>query len=872
MLHLPLRRLLLAVALGLAASEAGAATFVVTTTADAADGACDADCSLREALIAANAAPGLDSIEVPAGTYVLGGAGHEDLAASGDLDIGGSVTIAGAGASLTIVDGGGVDRVFDVVATATVTLRGLTIRNGRVPDGDAQGGGGLLWNERDTGRTLALTLADVAVTGNDGGRGLDGGGGIRIGQEGPPASSVTIRDSTIRDNTLADGDGGGLHLCCDHLTVAIQRTTISGNAAADDPNVAGLHGEGGGVYHCCNDTSLTVSDSTISDNDGPTQGGGLYACCGQALHTLVTLQRTTVRGNRALGAGTFQGTGGGIEGEGAVVLVNSTLSGNQARRDGGGIDNEDVLVMRNVTIAGNTGGRGGGFYEDGLRTTLGNVLFADNVEPPATAANCGIAAGTDPLVSQGGNLSSDASCPLAGAGDRASVAPLLGPLADNGGPTATHALEPASPAVDAGGGADACDAVDQRGRPRPADGDGDGEARCDAGAFELDAPMEDCDNGSDDNGNGRIDCDDLDCAGQPLCPERCDNCIDDDGDGAVDRVDASCPPRADGAGAGVGDAARGKLVARCAAALQKAGAKTGEARARALRGCVARLAACVQKKPGDAACAAEAGDACDAALATLAPGVAKARATIVARCEALTGAELFGSTGLGWSAEAGRCAELSVAPLAGTDDVARCLLAEHACTTDRLIALETPRLAELFALGALSPGALRCPPPAASAAAGGLGARGKILAACMRALQKAGSRIATGAASARRSCAARVLACRQTKPNDERCLAKARARCPRLAAAVDARAVRIAAAVARHCGAPTLGIGELRGAAGGGFQAMAPLCKALGVASLDSAAAVGECLTRHHTCRAHQLVERELPRLDELLQSGSGFP
>ncbi|MCC6766489.1 MAG: right-handed parallel beta-helix repeat-containing protein [Deltaproteobacteria bacterium] len=873
MLRPILRSLPLAAVLvtGLIAPGAGAATFTVTKIADGADGACDADCSLRDAVIAANAAPDADTILLPAGTYVLGGAGFEDLAASGDLDLAGSVTITGAGADLTIVDGGGGDRVFDVVATATVALRGLTIRNGRVPDGDTQGGGGLLWNEPDTGRALTLTLADVIVTGNDGGRGLDGGGGIRIDQEGPLASSVTISDSTISGNTLADGDGGGLHLCCENLTVAIERTTITGNTAVDDPSVAGLHGEGGGIYHCCNDTSLTVSDSTVSDNDGPTQGGGIYACCGQSLNTLVTLHGATVRGNRALGAGTFQGTGGGIEGEGAVLLVDSTLSGNQARRDGGGIDNEDVLVMRNVTIAGNTGGRGGGFYEDGLQTTLANVIFADNVEPPATAANCGIAAGTDPLVSNGGNVSGDASCPLAGMGDLVSVDPLLGPLADNGGPTATHALDPTSPAVDAGSDA-ACDAVDQRGHPRPADGDGDGAARCDAGAFELAAAIENCANGFDDDGNGLVDCDDLACAGHPFCPERCANCIDDDGDGAVDRDDADCPPRADGADAGVGDAARGKLVAKCAAALQKAGAKAGAARAKTLRGCVARLAACVQKKPGDAACAAKAGEACGAALAELAPGGAKARATIVARCETLASGELLGSAGLGWSAEAGRCAELDVAPLAGADDVARCLLAEHACATDRLVALETPRLGELLALGAVSPGALRCPPLAVSAGGSGLGARGKVVDACTRALQKAGTKLASGAAAALRSCAGRVLACRQTKPSDPDCIAKARTWCPKRAAAIAALAARVADAVAKRCGAPPLAIGEILGATGAGFQAAAPLCKALGVASLDSVTAVSDCLERHHACRARQLVERELPRLDELLQSGGGFP
>ena len=91
------------------------------------------------------------------------------------------------------------------------------------------------------------------------------------------------------------------------------------------------------------------------------------------------------------------------------------------------------------------------------------------------------------------------------------VDPLLAPLADNGGPTPTHALLPGSPAIDAGNPT-ACFAldgtpllVDQRGVFRPLDGDGDGTARCDIGAFEYSPP---CGPDSDGDGVG----DDCDCA------------------------------------------------------------------------------------------------------------------------------------------------------------------------------------------------------------------------------------------------------------------------------------------------------------------------------------------------------------------------
>lgn len=79
------------------------ATFLVTTTTDSNDGACTvALCSLRDAVIAANANAGADTITLPAGTYTLTLVGaNEDAAATGDLDITGTVTINGAGAATT---------------------------------------------------------------------------------------------------------------------------------------------------------------------------------------------------------------------------------------------------------------------------------------------------------------------------------------------------------------------------------------------------------------------------------------------------------------------------------------------------------------------------------------------------------------------------------------------------------------------------------------------------------------------------------------------------------------------------------------------------------------------------------------------------
>ena len=165
-------------------TPAYAATFVVTKTADAADGTCDADCSLREAIIAANSAPGDDTITVPAGTYTLTIAGtSEDAAATGDLDINSNITINGAGAGTTIIDGGALDRVFHVSGAFAVNISGVTVRNGRISDHN----GGGIWNDSGT-----LTITNCTFSGNSAGAG--GGMWNYFG-------TLTITNSTFSDNS-----------------------------------------------------------------------------------------------------------------------------------------------------------------------------------------------------------------------------------------------------------------------------------------------------------------------------------------------------------------------------------------------------------------------------------------------------------------------------------------------------------------------------------------------------------------------------------------------------------------------------------------------------------------------------------------------
>ena len=151
-------------------------------------------------------------------------------------------------------------------------------------------------------------------------------------------------------------------------------------------------------------------------------------------------------------------------------LVDSTVSGNTAN-NGGGIFTDDVHSIWSSTIAENTatGGYGGGLFVVGTTVAHGSII-TDNDGLPGydNCTNSGV-------VSRGHNIESTDTCELGVSGDQPATDPLLGPLADNGGPARTHALLVGSPAIN--GGASCSVAVDQRYAPR--------DAQCDIGAFEF---------------------------------------------------------------------------------------------------------------------------------------------------------------------------------------------------------------------------------------------------------------------------------------------------------------------------------------------------------------------------------------------------
>jgi CSLREA domain-containing protein len=238
-------------ALAAAPPAVRAAVFTPDRTTDSADGACDAHCSLREAILAANATAGDDVIVLRPGVYRLSLAGTgEDLGATGDLDIRGDLVLLGDRSANTILDAGEIDRVLDIAAGVTVEIRDVTLRNGRVQAAATSGGG-----IRNRG---ALTLARSVVTAN---RTEGFGGGIASSDSD---STLTLSQSTISDNTAAGG-GGGIAI---DGTATLTNVTISGNRSLTD--------FGGGLYFF-SDTDSTVDNATITGNSAAQRGGGILA-------------------------------------------------------------------------------------------------------------------------------------------------------------------------------------------------------------------------------------------------------------------------------------------------------------------------------------------------------------------------------------------------------------------------------------------------------------------------------------------------------------------------------------------------------------------------------------------------------------------
>jgi hypothetical protein len=330
---------------GLVSVDAGSAPAAVLTVTDCGDTTPGGAPGQLRRLIT-NAAPG-DTILVPACIIRLTGAANEDFNAGGDLDISKTITIQGAGARRTVIDGGGVDRVFDVTGPSgfpfplTVTISDLMIRNGM---GSTRGGG-----IRNSG---SLSLNRVVVRANGITGAFEAGGGGIANQGTVDAVEITVEDNFVSGPIIQSG--GGIY---NTGVFTLTRSSVYENAVLAAEAFAS---NTGGIV---NSGTLTIADSTISGNDGGADGPGGILNTGT-----VSVVGSSIADNRSQ-----LGVADGILSSGSASLTNT-------------------IVALNFNTASATPSK----QCDGIITSVGGNL--------ATDSTCGLGGPNDAVVADAGLL------------------------------------------------------------------------------------------------------------------------------------------------------------------------------------------------------------------------------------------------------------------------------------------------------------------------------------------------------------------------------------------------------------------------------------------------------------------------------------
>lgn len=400
------------------APVAGAQTFQL--------GSCSAS-DLSAAVATANTNGQDDTIFLKQGcTYTL----SSQLVVSPD----GGHTLSVFGYGNATISGGGKSGIFTVQQGANLTVRRLTLT-------DALCGGSVGCGPIEA-EGATVTVVGSSITNNP------------AGSDGVLASSsiITVANSSISDN--ADGIG----IASTDGAVTVSSSTISDN---NGPGLSNLRG------------TMTVIATTVSGNHAYDAGGGIDNYGGY-----LRVYASTIANNAASNTG-----GGGIANEysnASAWIADSTIAGNSSDIEGGGIDNQGQVTLLWSTLSGNTAPqqKGGDVYlQPQSALLLEGTIFA---RASSHGGDCaGIA-----LHDAGYNLADDTTCGLNPAKhSRNNTATGLDPngLQDNGGPTKTIALMPGSAAVDYIPVSAKPPVQDQRLFPRP----DSGESLTDIGAFEL---------------------------------------------------------------------------------------------------------------------------------------------------------------------------------------------------------------------------------------------------------------------------------------------------------------------------------------------------------------------------------------------------
>jgi CSLREA domain-containing protein len=455
--------------------------------------------------------------------------------------VGATVSNNSAGPGAVSAPGGSGGGIMNA---GTLNVSGSTISGNRAgsggfgqqsPGGTGGDGGGIA----NTGTVVvdSSTISDNAA--GSGGVGLSGnepsGAGGNGGGIYSSSNSVTLTSSVVSGNTAGSsgpageppfpnaGDGGGVWRSA---ALHVAGTTFSSNAGETG---TGVGGSGGAIF---TSGSATVASSTFTSNVGGMGAGAGGSGGAIDNHGTLSLSQSTLVDNAAGSGGESAsgGDGGALYSpEGSATLTGDTLNANTSGAggnaypvdpgcstpgsggDGGAIYSSAAVTVADATVSGNATGQGG-FYvnpcagqapngvgaglavaggaahvsystvsnnADGIDSLAGSTTLQGTIVADSTGPNC------TGVVSEGAgfNLDSGTSCRFSAPSDITGTEPLLGPLASNGGPTATQALQAGSLAIDRGGtAADGCPTADQRGQLRP-DEPGD-HGVCDIGAYE----------------------------------------------------------------------------------------------------------------------------------------------------------------------------------------------------------------------------------------------------------------------------------------------------------------------------------------------------------------------------------------------------